>query len=52
MRQTDAPTAAPTDYTVVVISVPELKATYTSVFDAARKAVAVAEAALAAQADT
>jgi hypothetical protein len=45
----DAPAAAPGDYTVVVISVPELKATYTSVFEAARRAVATAEAALVAQ---
>lgn len=35
----DAPTVATTDYTVVVISVPELYRTYTSVFDAARKAL-------------
>ena len=35
----DAPTDAPTDYTVVVIAVPELKATYESVFDAARAAL-------------
>lgn len=40
----DAPTETPDDYTVVVISVPELKATYESVFEAARQAVpAVAE---------
>ncbi|MGB5733816.1 MAG: Hachiman antiphage defense system protein HamA [Thiohalocapsa sp.] len=40
----DAPTEAHDDYTVVVISVPELKATYESVFKAARQAVpAVAE---------
>jgi Cap4 SAVED domain len=45
----DAPVKTPSDYTVVVISVPELKATYTSVFDAARQAVAAAEAALATQ---
>jgi hypothetical protein len=45
----DAPAEAPADYTVVVISVPELKATYTSVFEAARQAVAAAEAALVAQ---
>lgn len=35
----DTPIVAPTDYTVVVISVPELHRTYTSVFDAARKAL-------------
>lgn len=40
----DAPAEAPTDYTVVVISVPELQATYTSVFAAARQAIAAAEA--------
>lgn len=45
----DAPSEAPAGYTVVVISVPELKATYTSVFEAARKAVAAAEVALLAQ---
>jgi hypothetical protein len=39
-----APTAAPAEYTVVVISVPDLQATYTSVFAAARKAIAAAEA--------
>lgn len=33
----DAPTEVPADYTVVVISVPELQKTYTSVFEAARK---------------
>jgi hypothetical protein len=43
----DAPEKAPQDYTVVVISVPDLKATYTSVFAAARRAVAAAEAVLA-----
>ncbi len=37
----DAPTEIPDDYTVVVISVPELKATYESVFEAARQAVPV-----------
>jgi hypothetical protein len=36
----DAPTALPTDYTVVIISVPELKRIYTSVFDAVRESVA------------
>jgi hypothetical protein len=40
----DAPAQAPTDYTVVVISVPDLQATYTSVFAAARHAVVAAEA--------
>lgn len=35
----DAPAEASPDYTVVVIAVPELQKTYTSVFDAARKAV-------------
>jgi hypothetical protein len=39
-----APTQAPTDYTVVVISVPDLHATYMSVFAAARQAIAAAEA--------
>ena len=33
----DAPEEESTDYTVVVISVPELKTTYEAVFDAARK---------------
>lgn len=33
-----APTAASADYTVVVIAVPDLKTTYSSVFDAAKKA--------------
>jgi hypothetical protein len=42
----DAPAEAPADYTVVVISVPELQATYTSVFAAARQAIAAAEAAI------
>jgi len=40
----DAPEEAPAEYTVVVISVPQLRATYTSVFDAARQAIAAAEA--------
>jgi hypothetical protein len=44
-----APTSSSADYTVVVIAVPDLKATYSSVFDAARNAVAVAENATAAQ---
>jgi hypothetical protein len=35
----DAPNVAAPEYTVVVISVPELHQTYTSVFDAAKKAV-------------
>ncbi len=39
----DAPNQAHADYTVVVISVPDLKTTYTSVFAAARKAVVAAE---------
>lgn len=34
-----APASAPTEYSVVVISVPDLKKLYTSVFDAARGAV-------------
>ncbi len=34
-----APSAAVPEYTVVVISVPELKQTYSAVFDAARKAL-------------
>lgn len=34
---TDAPTTKPVDYTVVVISVPELQRTYMSVFDAAHR---------------
>ena len=38
----DAPDAASDDYTLAVISVPELKATYESVFDAARLAVPTA----------
>ena len=42
----DAPAQAPIGYTVVVMSVPELKATYTAVFAAARRAFAGAEAAL------
>jgi hypothetical protein len=40
----DAPAQAPPDYTVVVLSVPDLQATYTSVFAAARQAIAAAEA--------
>lgn len=40
----DAPVEAPTEYTVVVISVPELQTTYTSVFATARQAIAAAEA--------
>ena len=40
----DAPPEARAEYTVVVISVPELHATYTSVFAAARDAIAAAEA--------
>ena len=44
----DAPVAVTTEYTVVVISVPELRATYTSVFAAARHAIAAAEAATSA----
>lgn len=40
----DAPTQAHPEYTVVVISVPDLQATYTSVFAAARQAIAAAEA--------
>ena len=43
----DAPKQSPTGYTVVVIAVPELKATYTAVFEAARQAIVAAEAALA-----
>lgn len=43
-----APNNADPEYTVVVISVPELKACYTAVFDAARQAVAVADAKIAA----
>ncbi len=39
----DAPAAAPAEYTVVVIVVPDLHATYTSVFAAARQAIAAAE---------
>lgn len=35
----EAPTAKPDDYTVVVISVPNLKHTYEAVFAAARKAI-------------
>ena len=41
----EAPVTAPAEYTVVVISVPDLHATYTSVFAAARQAIAAAEAA-------
>ena len=36
----DAPTTEPADYTVVVIAVPDLKTTYTSVYRAARQSVA------------
>jgi len=40
----DAPAEPPDDYSVVVISVPQLKATYESIFETARQAVpAVAE---------
>lgn len=35
----NAPTAASPEYTVVVIAVPDLKRTYSAVFDAAKKAV-------------
>jgi hypothetical protein len=35
----DAPTTAPSEYTVVVIAVPDLKNTYSTVFDAAKKAL-------------
>jgi hypothetical protein len=47
-----APTATPAEYTVVVISVPDLHATYTSVFAAARQAIAAAEAAATAATPT
>ena len=40
----DAPLETPTEYTVAVISVPQLRATYTSVFAAARQAIVAAEA--------
>lgn len=40
----DAPTQAHSEFTVVVISVPDLQTTYTSVFAAARQAIAAAEA--------
>jgi hypothetical protein len=35
----DAPTTVPSEYTVVVIAVPALKATYTSVFNAVKSSV-------------
>jgi hypothetical protein len=35
----DAPTEMPADYSAVIISVPDLKKTYTAVFDAARHSV-------------
>lgn len=37
----DAPTQVPTDYSVVVLSVPELKKTYTAVFDAVRQSTSL-----------
>lgn len=43
---THAPTVASAEYTLVVISIPELRATYTSVFEAARQAVALTDAAI------
>lgn len=42
----DAPVETPTEYTVVVISVPELQTIYTSVFTTARQAIAAVEAAI------
>jgi len=39
----DAPTKKPTDHTVVVVSIPNLKAQYEAVFQAARNSVAVNE---------
>lgn len=40
----DAPTATPSDYTVVVIAVPELYKIYSSVFEAARLSASAGEA--------
>ena len=44
---TAAPVEEPTTYTVAVISVPQLRAVYTSVFAAAREATVAAEAGIA-----